>query len=259
MKTVIIEDEKVMARSLAQLIREVAPDITIEAMLESIEDSVEWFRHHDTPDVAFMDIHLADGPSFSIFDEITLNCPIIFTTAYDQYALQAFEVNSIDYLLKPIDKSDLVKSIQKLRRLTPNITMDKDIIDQMIERLYLKEPAPAYKSYFLFPEKDKLIPVKVKDIAYIYMDTKLVKAVTFQNKTYYADQSLDEISNQLDPKDFFRANRQFIIAKAAISDLTLWFGNRLSVNLTIPSPERIVVSRAKIKDFKKWFTGTYEN
>ncbi|MDL2308645.1 LytTR family DNA-binding domain-containing protein [Bacteroidales bacterium OttesenSCG-928-B11] len=253
MKTLIIEDEHVMAQTLKGMIEVEAPDLEIVGILQSIEESVDWLLHNPMPDLLFMDIHLADGPSFSVFDEVTVTCPIIFTTAYDQYALRAFEVYSIDYLLKPIDQSDLQRALAKFRRISKESKFDKKSVSQLLEQMKEMAQSPIYKSCFLFPERDKLIPVNTQDIGYFYSENRRVKIFTFQNRTYFSDLTLDELMASLNPRQFFRVNRQFIISRNAIKDMTLWFGNKLSINLSIEIPERVVVSRAKVKEFKKWF------
>jgi len=253
MRAVIIEDEIVAAQALKTLIGETDPDIQVIAVLQSIDESVEWFQTGPLPDLVFMDIHLADGSAFTIFEKTNIPCPIIFTTAYDEYALKAFEVNSIDYLLKPINKQDLKRAIDKYK----NFSFHPDTNTELINRLLtsLKQDKSSYKSYFLVPEKDKLIPLATQDIATICIDTKMVKAVTFDNRIYYLDMVLDDLMRQLDPSLFFRANRQYIIAHKAVKDISLWFGNKLSVNLTVPTSERIFVSKARVGEFKKWFAG----
>ncbi|MDR1781128.1 MAG: LytTR family DNA-binding domain-containing protein [Tannerella sp.] len=253
MKAIIIEDEIVASKALQILINEVDASIEIQAVLQSIEESVEWFRTSGMPDLAFMDIHLADGSSFAIFDEVSVSCPVIFITAYDEYALKAFQVNSIDYLLKPINRKDLERAIDKYRNLVSHPDENNKLINKLMESL--RQSGANYKSYFLVPEKDKLIPLPVRDIAYIYVDTKMVKAITFAGRTYYMDSVLDDLMQQLDPSLFFRANRQFIIAHKAVKDISLWFGSKLSVNLTVATPERIIVSKARATEFKKWFAG----
>lgn len=255
MKTIIIEDEPVMAQTLKEMITVEAPDLEIIGILQSIEESVEYLSNNPMPDLLFMDIHLADGPSFSIFDEVTISCPIIFTTAYDQYALQAFEVNSIDYLLKPIDKNDLQRALAKFRKISEkNMPFDKEYATKLIEQMGLMSRQHLYKSCFLFPERDKLIPVNTEQVAYFYSESRRVKVYTFQNTTYHSDQTLDDLITELDPSEFFRVNRQFILSRKSIKDMTLWFGNKLSINLNIEVPERVVVSRARVKEFKRWFT-----
>ncbi len=253
MKAVIVEDEIFASRTLEDLIQETAPEIEIVSVLQSIDDCVEWFHLHPMPDLIFMDIHLADGSSFTVFDEVNITCPVIFTTAYDEYALKAFEVNSIDYLLKPIGKKDMERALAKYKNLSAGSSaVNADIIRKLTESF--KQNERKYKSYFLVSEKDKLVPLAVADIAYIYIDAKMVKAITFAGTTRYLDQTLDEVTMLLNPDDFFRANRQFIVARKAIKDLSIWFGGKISVNLTVSVPERIVVSKARAADAKKWIT-----
>jgi two-component system LytT family response regulator len=253
MKAIIIEDEIVAAQALQALIQDIDSDIQIIAVLQSIDESVEWFQTGPASDLVFMDIHLADGSSFTIFEKTTIPCPIIFTTAYDEYALKAFEVNSIDYLLKPINKKDLERAIHKYKNFTSHPAENVDLMNKLVSTL--KQNKTTYKSYFLVPEKDKLIPLAINDIAYIYIDAKMVKAVTLSNRIYYLDQVLDDLMQQLDPGLFFRANRQYIIAHKAVKDMSIWFGNKLSLNLHVSTPERILVSKARVGEFKKWFAG----
>jgi two-component system LytT family response regulator len=251
MKALIIEDEILAAKHLRHVIDEVG-GIDILAVTESITESVEWFRKNPQPDIIFMDIHLADGSAFEIFRHISVSCPIIFTTAYDEYALRAFKVNSIDYLLKPIDAVSVKGAIRKLELLSPkNSSQDdfKKFIDTFTKGL-------TYKSHFLIPAKgDKLIPVQSAEIAYILIDSGTVKAVKFDEKSFRFEYTLDELAELLDPADFFRANRQYIISRKAIKDIDLWFNSRLSVNLKLPTPEKILISKARIPEFKNWFGG----
>jgi two-component system LytT family response regulator len=254
MNAIIIEDEFIAAEMLKSLIAETGEDVEILSVLQSIEESVEWIETHPSPDLIFMDIHLADGSAFMIFDSVEIKCPVIFTTAYDEYALKAFEVNSIDYILKPISKTALCKAISKYKKYRWNPSYNQTLINNLLESL--KRYNKSYKSYFLVPERDKLIPLSVDDIYYIVIDTKIVKAVTCDNKNRYIDKTLDEIMNDLDPEKFFRANRQYIISRSSIKDISIWFGNKLSVNLKIPLNEKIIVSKARVKEFKQWFAGT---
>lgn len=249
MRSVIVEDEAVAAQALRSLIEETAPDMEILTVLQSIDECVEWFGGNPMPDLVFMDIHLADGSSFAVFDEVKISCPIIFTTAYDEYALKAFKVNSIDYLLKPINKKELEQAINKFRDLSGKIP-HQELLNNLLTSM--KEVRSAYKSYFLVSFKDKLIPLSVNETAFIYIEDKIVRAVTFTSETYYLDQTLDVVFEQLDPTCFYRANRQYIIARKAVKDITLWFGSKLSVNLMVPVPERIIISKAKVGEFKKW-------
>ena len=251
MKALIIEDEVLAAQSLQKLITEVAPDTKVIATLQSIEESVAWFDENLMPDLVFMDIHLADGSSFAIFEQVQITCPIIFTTAYDEYALKAFEVSSIDYLLKPINRNDLTRAMNKFNALVGEKSNNNEAIDALMRQIGMKK---NYKSCFLVPERDKLIPLATANIAYFYIDTKTVKAITLDEHTYYMSQTLDDIMLQLNPDDFFRANRQFIVSRKAVKDLTIWFGNKLSLNLSVKIPEQIIISKAKVSEFKNWFS-----
>jgi len=250
MKALIIEDEMMAAKALKKLLVEVSPGIEIVGVLESIEDSVEWIEDNPMPDVIFMDIHLADGSSFAIFERVNITCPVIFTTAYDEYALKAFEVNSIDYLLKPVSKEALEHALHKFYTLSET-RVNSDQIEKLLAQMGEKK---KYRNYFLLPERDKLIPLSVSNVAYAYIEAKTVKIVTFDNKAYYLTQTLDDLMNQLEPHEFFRANRQFVVARKAIKDVSVWFGNKLAINLFMDTPERVIVSKARVGEFKYWFT-----
>lgn len=254
MKALIIEDEYLAAQALSNLIEETTTGIEILAVLESIDESVEWFGMHPMPDLVFMDIHLADGSSFAIFDEVNVTCPIIFTTAYDEYALKAFEVNSVDYLLKPINRKALERALAKVERQLPStdVAYQTELLNRLMASIQNK-PVP-YKSSLLISVRDKLIPLQVKEIAFIFIDTKVVKAVVFSGKSYALDMTMEEVMHQLDPELFFRANRQYIIARAAVKDMALWFGNKLAVTLTIETPDKVMISRTNVKEFKDWVT-----
>lgn len=252
MKALIIEDEMMAAQSLQKLLAKVGPEIEVLGVLETVEESVEWLTSHPMPDLLFMDIHLADGSSFAIFDKVDVTAPVIFTTAYDEYALKAFEVNSIDYLLKPIHKGDLERALRKFENLTvPRTTSGVDV-----KSLYAQIEAmrPKYKSYFLLPERDKLIPLQVSNIAFICIDEKMIKIVTLDHKVFYTNQTLDDLLEQLDPTQFFRANRQYIVSRGAIKDVSIWFGNKLAINLIVETPDKVIVSKARVSEFKTWFS-----
>ncbi|MBR6437871.1 MAG: response regulator transcription factor [Bacteroidales bacterium] len=250
MKALVIEDEILAAQSLQKLITEVSPDTEVIATLQSIEESVAWFDENPMPDLVFMDIHLADGSSFAIFEKTQITCPIIFTTAYDEYALKAFEVSSIDYLLKPINRNDLERAMNKYKSLVRD-NGNSEALESFLRQIGINK---SYKSCFLVPERDKLIPLSTANIAYIYIDIKTVKAIALDEHVYYMNQTLDEIMNQLNPDDFFRANRQFIVSRKAVKDITIWIGNKLSLNLSVKVPEKIIISKAKVAEFKTWFS-----
>ncbi|MCC8172361.1 MAG: LytTR family DNA-binding domain-containing protein [Parabacteroides sp.] len=250
MKTVLIEDEKAAVRNLTALLHEVAPGVEIVAVLDSITETVEWFSHYPQPELVFMDIHLADGSAFEIFDRVAITCPVIFTTAYDEYALRAFKVNSIDYLLKPIGEEDIRHALEKFelfRTPAPGMGEMRRLIDAL-------KRATGYKTHFLVPVKgDKLMPVAAEEIRYFYIRCGVVKGVLADGREYVFPQTLDELADCLNPADFFRVNRQYLLARRAVRDIDLWFNGRLSVNLNVPVPERILVSKARVAEFKDWF------
>lgn len=253
MNAVIVEDEFAAVRNLERLLRSIDDTIDIIAVLQNVEESIEWFSTNTLPDVVFMDIHLADGDSFSIFKSVEISCPIIFITAYDQYALKAFEVNSIDYLLKPISKMSLEKSLEKLKHYS-SFHNNSDVIAKLMQSI--NQVSKTYKKSFLIPFRDKLIPVSADDIAYVYSQNKKAVVTCFNNREYTMDSSLDDLLTQLDPDLFYRVNRQFIISHKAVSDLSIWFDGKLAVNLSVITPERIIVSRIRTRDFKKWYMRT---
>lgn len=251
MNVLIVEDEILAARNLQSILNELGI-VRVLAILDSIAETVEWFSCNRPPDLLFLDIHLADGSAFEIFDRTEIQCPVIFTTAYDEYALKAFKVNSIDYLLKPIDTGAVQHALKKLKGLSVTNNTQETVNKLMASFLKTK----AYKTHFLVPAKgDKLIPVQASDIACFYIDTSIVKALTYDGKFFRFEYTLDELTEMLDPNVFFRANRQYIISRIAVKDIDLWFNSRLSVNLKISVPEKILVSKVRIPEFKNWFSG----
>ena len=236
MKALIIEDETAAARNLAAILRQTAPDVEIVATLESVEESVEWLRSNPHPDLLFMDIHLADGDSFRIFDAVEIAAPVIFTTAYDQYALEAFKVNSIDYLLKPLNASDVGRALAKLHRLT---SVERSDYGSRVRTL----AASRREEVFLVHVRDKIIPLHRSRIAYCYTSNEKVTAVA---------EHLSALQGLLPESEFFRANRQFIVARQAVKEIAVWFGSRLTLHLTVETPERIVISKARVPEFKAW-------
>lgn len=245
MRALIVEDETAAARNLKGILEERHPEIDIIATLESVAECVEWFGENSSPDLVFMDIHLADGNAFRIFDKITIEAPIIFTTAYDEYALEAFKVNSIDYILKPIKQEELDRAIVKFTNLTaPQRAEISRNITTMAERARSKTQ--------LIRIKDRLIPVAEEDIAYFFTSNEQTSLTTFDGKEYPVDGTLESLNAQYGGSNFFRANRQFIIARKAIKDISVWFGSRLALNLVVDTPERIIISKARVPEFKGW-------
>ena len=248
MKALIIEDEKAAVRNLKALLKEVAPDTEVTDVLDSVTDSVAWFASRTLRPMWY----LADGSSFEIFEHVRIDRPIIFTTAYDEYALRAFKVNSVDYLLKPIGATDLQRALDKFKTLhhTPD---QSNALSALINALQKHE---RYKTHFLIPYKgDKLLPLAVDQIQYFCIADGVTKAVVGPNESYVLPNTLDELADSLDPERFFRVNRQYLISRNAVQDIDLWFNNRLAINLKIPAQEKILVSKLRVNDFKTWFAG----
>ncbi len=248
MRVLIVEDESAAAQNLRSILRDIRPPLEVVAVVESVVESVDFLKNSASDvDLIFMDIHLADGDAFKIFDRVEVSVPIIFTTAYDQYALQAFKVSSIDYLLKPINSDEVQRALDKLRNL---ITFEADEYNERLRQVAQRRSEVTRN--FLIHIKDKIIPLKSEEVAYFYTSNERVVACTLDGENYPIDRSLDAIYSQLDPCEFYRANRQFIISKVAVKDVSVWFGSRLSVNLICEAPEKIIIPKARTAEFKEW-------
>lgn len=250
MKVLIIEDEAPAARRLAQLIKECKPNAEIVEQIDSVEGAIEWCGNNPLPDLAFMDIQLADGLSFEIFEAVEVKCPVIFTTAYDEYAIKAFKVNSIDYLLKPVDKNELLNAFEKYDELKTNNTPTIDITE--IVKTFNKQQ--NFKTRFLVKQGQRLIPVDAERIAYFFAEDKLVFMVTEDNHKYIVDYTLEQLEGELDPQHFFRANRKIITSMKAVKDIHLSFNGKLKIYLNpdLKKGEDIFVSRERASEFKNW-------
>lgn len=249
MKVLILEDETLAGQRIETLLNEIDSSLQIIAILKSVEAGREWFSTNDFPDLVISDIRLLDGLSFQLFEEIDYKNPVIFTTAYDQYAIKAFEVNSIDYLLKPIQKEKMAKALKKLDSETnaeTNNTPYQEII-QMIN-----SSKSDYKSRFMIRAGHKILAVPVEKIAYFYSLNKLTYIVALDGKKYPCDQTLEVIDQQVDPKKFFRANRKFIVKFDAINEIHPYFKGRIKIELTPQAEDDIVISADRTPDFKKW-------
>ncbi len=251
MKALIIEDETAAAVNLQAVLKEIAPAVEVVATLESVVESIEWLRNHPMPDLVFADIHLADGDSFRIFREVEVTAPVVFTTAYDQYALEAFKVNSIDYLLKPINAEDVRQALDKLHRFT---NIERSDYGSRV-RSMASEVRPT--DTFLVHVRDKIIPLRREQIAFCYTSNEKVTACDYAGAVYPLDKTLEALQALLPEADFFRANRQFIIARRAVKEIAVWFGSRLTLHLTVETPERIVISKARVPEFKVWLTSAH--
>ena len=252
-RVIIVEDETAAAVNLRSMLASIDSNVEVLAVLESVEEAVEFFSSDVEADVVFMDIHLADGESFRIFQSVDINIPIIFTTAYDEYALQAFKVNSIDYILKPYKEEDLRRALDKLERLTVGErTTQKDSREKMVREVHGDNMQTMLLRY-----KDKLIPVTADEVAFFYTSEERVTVTTLKGDCYPVDKTLESLGQQLSPEKFFRANRQFIVSRRAVKDIAVWFGSRLALNLTIETPERIIISKARVPEFKSWLQSVH--
>ena len=252
-RVIIVEDETAAAVNLRSMLNKIDPDTEVVAVLESVEEAVEFFATKPEADVIFMDIHLADGDSFRIFNSVDIEIPIIFTTAYDEYALQAFKVNSIDYLLKPCQEADLCRALDKLQRLT-----QKERVEEQSRRNKMVADVSAESvQTMLVRYKDKIIPVKMEDVAFFYTFSERVTLTTLDGESYPVDKTLEALTQSLSSEHFYRANRQFIVSRRAVRDIVVWFGSRLALNLTVETPERIIISKARVPEFKQWLQSVH--
>lgn len=252
MNVIIIEDESGVAQNLVDILGEIDPGIQVLEIIESVKDAITWLGENPDPELGFFDIRLADGDSFEIFEKMEVNFPIIFTTAYDEYAIKAFKVNSIDYLLKPIDKKSLAAALDKYEAFYKrDATFDNTILLKAIEQLRLADEKKFRKSFLVYI-RDQIVPISVQDIAYFYLENEAVYCVTFNNEKFVIDQTLDRISSQTDPEVFYRANRQYIISRNAVKSVSQHFNRKLKLQLS-PSPkEDVFISKTKVTEFKEW-------
>lgn len=250
MKILLIEDEQAAVRRLRKLLVEINPHNEVVGDLSSIESAVEWLMSHPAPDVILMDIHLADGSSFDIFDKVTVTAPVIFATAFDEYALKAFKVNAIDYLLKPIKKVDLE---QALLRISKGVAKD-NLGDEFIQKL--ANAGLVKKNKRILVKMGQAIKlIELDNVAYFYSRDKISFAVLPGKMRYPLDQSLDQLEQMVDPVHFFRINRQFIVKMEAIDEMIAYSKSRVKLKLNPPTEEDAIVSKERSPDFKKWLLG----
>jgi two-component system response regulator LytT len=257
MNALIVEDEELSVRRLRKLLGEVAPELSIAGVTDSVEDTVAWLTENRSqaspdPDLIFLDIELSDGQSFEIFNRIDINSTIIFVTSYDEYALQAFKVNSIDYLLKPVHREDLQRSLNKYESLTVKKTQDPLTgIRRMLDD-FKKNVAPEYRQRFLVKQGQRLLSIETSDIAYFFLDDRYSFFVTHANQKLLVDYTLDELEAMLDPARFFRVNRGTIVTHKTVTKIDPYFGSRLALSLMPVHNRETLVSREKVSDFKNW-------
>jgi DNA-binding LytR/AlgR family response regulator len=254
MKILIVEDEELAVKKLQKTLLSVDESAEVVGVTDSIKGTVEWMQNNRLPDLILMDIELADGQSFEIFNLVEVKVPVIFTTSYDEYALKAFKVNSIDYLLKPIQKEELQAALDKFRQITSSATESKpDLnIDNLIKELQQKLQPKEFRKRFLVKQAQKLVSIDVSDIAYFYSDGRLNFFKTSDNKKYVVDYTMDELEDMLDPDKYFRTSRSFYVSVNCIDQIHDYFGNRLLLHLSPAVDKEVLVSREKVMDFKKW-------
>lgn len=249
MRALIIEDENLAALRLEKMVKEVDENIQIVDVLESVEESVSWFKENQEPDILFLDIHLEDDLSFAIFDQVNINCPVIFTTAYDEYAIKAFKLKSIDYLLKPIEKEDLEHALKKYREMSH--TTDNQVNMQDLYNMIVNKE-PLYRERFSVSLGSKIKTFMIDEVAYFLSENKYTSACLFDRSSYPLDSSLDKLSKEIDPKKFFRINRQLLVNINAIEEIHIYPKSRLKLDLKPPLEKGAFVSLDKVTNFKTW-------
>lgn len=250
MNVLIVEDEQLGADRLRHLLLEAEPGIQINGMTTSIRSTVDWFKTNPLPDLVFMDIELADGQCFEIFQQLELKTPVIFTTSYDDYTLQAFKVNSVDYLLKPIRKEELKKALEKFKTLrAPATNLDiKALVEQLKQPLLQNQ----YRNRFLVKTGQRLITIDVKDIAYFFSEDNFTFFRTWDKAKYLVEYNLEELEKMLDPESFHRINRAFVVHVDSIAEIHSYFNSRLKLHLNPPIEKEVIISREKVSEFKDW-------
>ena len=249
MKVIIIEDEKPSARRLQRMLK--ALDIQADTLLHSVKESINWFENNNHPDLIFLDIQLSDGLSFEIFDAVEITSPIIFTTAYDEYALQAFKLNSIDYLLKPIDGEELKLAVNKYKSRIPKrepVTIDFNDIKKMLSNPIERD----YKKRFSIKVGQHLKLINIDEIECFFSENKGTYLHTSEGRNYLLDTTLEHLETELDPDEFFRINRKFFVNIHAIKDMISYTNSRLQIKLNSYNEHDVIVARERVKDFKEW-------
>lgn len=254
MKLLIVEDEQLLMRQMIKLIRDIEPAAEIVGQTNSIKGTVDWLQSNEEPDLVLMDIELADGQCFEIFNRFPVKVPVIFTTAYDEYALQAFKVNSIDYLLKPVKEAELLAAFNKWKQRHQQQIFPDGIsnIDKLISDMMRQYAPPKFRDRFLVKQGQKMIPVKLEDVAFFNARNTLNFLHTKSRQKFPINYTLDQVEEFIPPNQFFRANRQFILAHNSISAIHPWFNGKLKVDLLYPADDDIIISREKAAAFKEW-------
>jgi len=252
MKIVIIEDEQLTADDLSETILKVSPEVMIIARLSSVKDAVAWFRKNEQPDLIFSDIQLGDGLCFEIFRKHPITTPVIFCTAFDEYALTAFKAHGIDYILKPFDEQTIAGALTRYKELERKFLGNNKQIETILQ-LFENRKNQKQGSVLVY-HKDKILPIKLQDIALFYLEHEITYIITFRQKTFTISKSLEELE-EIAGNSFYRANRQYLINRKAIKEASQYFARKLSIALSIPFSETITVSKVKVPDFLNWLSG----
>jgi two-component system, LytTR family, response regulator LytT len=248
MKVLIIEDEWEAAKNIKWLLQNTAPESNVLETIETVSEGIEWLTKNPHPDLIISDIQLADGISFDIYRQVSVKCPVIFTTAFDEFAIQAFKVYSIDYLLKPITEDGFKIAIEKYKSLKINWMPDK-----LSDMMQLLQQPKTYRKSFLVRFRDKMLPLKIETFSFFYIKEGLVYGKTFDDNQYIIEEKLEDLETQLTPAQFFRANRQYIVSRDAIQGVDFYFNGRLSLKTKPLASEHILISKERIPVFRKWF------
>ncbi|MFY0591008.1 LytR/AlgR family response regulator transcription factor [Roseivirga sp.] len=247
MKILIIEDEIRAVSQLQLVLKTCRFNYELLDIIDTVEDAVIWFEENESPDLVFMDIQLADGLSFEIFQNTTVDAPIIFTTAFDQYAIQAFKVNSVDYLLKPIQKDDLSKALDKFLKSNNSSKVNASVLKQLLSDLQI----PSQREGMLVKSGKGFVQIKISDLLYYYSEDSITFGVT-QSKRFIIEETLDELYSTLDQTKFFKINRGQIVAKSSVEKISPYFNHRVKLTIDNPRDQEFIVSRPKTSDFKNW-------
>ncbi|MEO8235854.1 MAG: LytTR family DNA-binding domain-containing protein [Flavobacterium sp.] len=250
MLTIIIEDEKPAARLLQRKLEKL--NIKVDNMLHSVEESIAWFSNNEHPDLIFLDIQLSDGLSFEIFEKVAIKSAIIFTTAYDEYALKAFKLNSIDYLLKPIDEDELEIAVTKFKANLPKPETSLQLDFEQIKKMFQNPFDKNYKTRFTVKIGQQLKVILIEEIECFYSENKGTYIHTFDNRDYLIDSTLEVLEQELDSKNFFRVSRKFIVPLKSIKEILLYSNSRLKIILPTYKDDEVIVSREKVQEFKIW-------
>lgn len=250
-RILMLEDEEPAAKRLQKLIKETEPDAEIVAVLDSISKAKNWLQQNPSPDLMLVDIHLSDGISLELFKQTDVQCPLIFTTAYDEYALQAFKLNSIDYLLKPVKKEELHNAVEKFKRQKAKEQPPVDV-NKLLETM---QQPQQFRDRFVIRYGEHIKTIETKDASYFYTESRANFLVTNEGKRFVIDFNLDQLERMLNPKQFFRINRQFIVSLQAIDEMTAWTKARVLIKLKPANKQETIVSTERSPEFKKWLAG----